>query len=247
MENSMKKMISIISVLLLVGAQAHGMDHQQLNEKFLEIARYNVHPLNGLIEAKADVNCADQWGTTALMHAARGNRLSSLNALIEANADVNRTDRDGNTALMKAAESHNTECLKALIQANANIHYSTQTGETALTQAAQDRNLPICTILVDAMLWIPNPEQKKKIIILLGLNKYRNTLGFLGFGPNFAPTFIPHLRAAIYEQNKQNFVQSVAFAEIYKIKNDSIRRKLLENYSIKPDGTSPLKKSRTHE
>ena len=51
-----------------------------------------------LIEAGADVNQVDMYGTHALINAAKGGNLSMAQILIEAGADVNKTCESNQTA-----------------------------------------------------------------------------------------------------------------------------------------------------
>ena len=96
-------------------------------------------------------------------------------------------------------------------------------------------------VFVEALLHLPNTEQQKKIVILIGLNKYRNKLNSFGFGKNFARTFKPHLRAAIYDQNKQDFENSIAYQEVNKLQDCPTKKHLLEKYSNKPNAVNENK------
>ena len=59
--------------------------------------------LRALIEANANLEAADDDGTTALIWAARKSSEPCLRALIEAHANLEATEKDGSTALMIAA------------------------------------------------------------------------------------------------------------------------------------------------
>jgi ankyrin repeat protein len=58
-----------------------------------------------------DVNIAatDNYGRTALDHAASRGHAEAVKLLLDANADVNAQDEDGWTALHRAARSGNAE------------------------------------------------------------------------------------------------------------------------------------------
>jgi ankyrin repeat protein len=58
----------------------------------------HLETVRALISAKADVNAADQEGTTARMVAARIGYLQVVKALISGNADVSAKAHDGNRA-----------------------------------------------------------------------------------------------------------------------------------------------------
>jgi hypothetical protein len=230
----MKKIIYVLYISFLVCGQVQAMDDQtQLNCALSSYAELgDLVTVNALIKAKADANYVDYKGTTALMAAASKGHLTCVQALITANAHVNYTTNfSGDTALIQAAFYDHLPCLQALIAAKANInHRDNLNKDTALTWAAKMDHSSICEALVEALLHFPNEQQKHTIITWLGLNKYRNKLQFLGLGPNFAHTFKPHLHAAIYDQNKQDFKKSIAYQEVNKISDGRTKRYLLEKY-----------------
>ena len=233
----MNKFFTPFCLLLLVGAQAAAMDHQeQLNESLLEAAKAgNLEQLKELIEAKADVNSTGEYDNTALMIAADFNHIPCVQALIEARANINQSNTYGDTALNRSALNQRLFCVQALINANANVNHPNNCGNTALSWATTWKHVSISEALAEAFLHLPNAEQQKKIVILLGLNKCRNKLNSLGFGKNFASAFKPYLRAALYDQNKHDFENSIACQEVNKLKDGLIKRNLLEKYSNKPN------------
>jgi ankyrin repeat protein len=239
----MKKLINILYISLLVCAQAHAMDNQeQLNKSLLEAAKAgNLEHLKQLIEAKADVNSTGEYGNSTLVLAIRNNHLPCVEALIAAKADVNLKNENRYTPLTQAVMCKKLSCVQALIAANVHINQPDPFGHTPLKEAARNGSQSICEALAEALLCLPNAEQQEKIVILLGLNKCRNELNSLGFGKNFASAFKPYLRAALYNQNRQNFQNSIAYQEINKLHSSSlslsgpIKKHLLEKYSNKPD------------
>ena len=73
-----------------------------------------------LIEAGADVNHANNNGTTALIFAASNGRTEVAEKLIQAGANVNLANNDGTTALIYAAWNGRTEVVTALLNGGAN-------------------------------------------------------------------------------------------------------------------------------
>jgi ankyrin repeat protein len=194
-----------------------------------------------------------------LREAAYTGNLALLKQLIEAKADVDTPGKNNVTALMQAARLGNFSCVQALIEAKAwlqmrNFNFiNSPNGETALMLASKSNNLnaqSICEIFVEASLRIANIQQKKAITTWLGLNKFRNTLGFLGLVPNFSQTFKPHLCAAIHDQNKRDFGNSFAYGTIDELKDGPIKEHLLEKYLKKSDAqlkTKQIKAGESHE
>jgi len=156
--------------------------------------------------------------------------------LINNGADVNAKDKFSNTPLMVATQALQLKTVEFLLsQEGIDVNHANSVGSTALMWAAETCFNPTCEALIEALLYIPNATQKERIIAWLGMNKCRNELNFLGLGPNFARTFKPHLCTAIYDQNKQNFEQSVACQEVNKIPYRLVKQHILEKYSNKPD------------
>jgi len=60
-----------------------------------------------LINAGADVNAKDNYGTTPLIFAAISGSTEIMQALIDKNADVNAKDRNGRTALIEVLSTEN--------------------------------------------------------------------------------------------------------------------------------------------
>jgi len=255
-ENLMKKIIKILCVSLVVCAQAHAMDNSnQVNSLLLLFAKLgDLIAVTKLIEAKANVNHTGKlFGNTALMDAISNNHLPCIQALIEAKANVNLKNENRCSPLMQAAHCSHLSCVQALIAANAHLNQPDPFGHTPFEQAAVNGSQPICEILAEALLRLANAEQQKKIVILLGLNKYRNELGSIGFGKNFASAFKPYLRAALYDQNKHNFLHSIAYQEINKLcegdlsLSGPIKKYLLEKYLTKSDAQLKAKLIKTKE
>ena len=100
------------------------------------------------------------------MRAASNGHLSCLQTLISAKAEINSPVDRIHTSLSQAAVRGQLAYLQTLIAAKANInHPHYKHGYTAIKQAQLWDQLLICEALAEAMLYIPNDEQKKKIVI----------------------------------------------------------------------------------
>ena len=85
-----------------------------------------------LINSGADVNLANNYGTTALMAAARHDNAKLCIVLIRLGADVNASCKDGDTALFSAKMHGNDDCVKLLVQHNACLYHKNEKGESVL-------------------------------------------------------------------------------------------------------------------
>lgn len=123
-----------------------------------------------LLEADADIEAKDQFGSTALMNAARKSNVEAVRVLLEASADVEAKDEDGHTALMMAArDTVNPETVKVLLHAGADVNAKSEDGTT---------------VLMDALLWgigineAPEAVEIVKLLLQAGADTgVRDTLG----------------------------------------------------------------------
>jgi len=92
-----------------------------------------------LINAGADVNAKDNYGTTPLIFAAISGSTEIMAALIDKGADVNAKDYMGRTALIEVFNSeneHTAEIIQTLIEAGADVNAKADFGNTAFIIAA---------------------------------------------------------------------------------------------------------------
>lgn len=111
------------------------------------------------------LNAHDEYGSTAVMLAAKNGKLRCLRLLIEGGMDVNATGYNGHypvtifsihpcshiTALHFAARNnHLTELIYMVEEAHANVHVEDTSGNTPLHDAARMGNLECIEVLVNA-------------------------------------------------------------------------------------------------
>jgi ankyrin repeat protein len=201
-----------------------------------------------LIAAKADVNDENQDEHTPLIYAAGSGNVFCVRELIAAKARVNYVTNNNYTALMHAARCGHKGTAEELIAADARLRWrgvkrvnslgNLEEIPSLLYWSTRSNRLEMSELVVEALLAIPNQKQKSSIIAFFALLKlkgqklecrepYRKRDFF----------FKDHLSKAIYEQNRNNFAESVASEEVAKLELFSknmacpIQSSLLKKYA----------------
>ena len=102
-----------------------------------------------LIEIGADVNDADEYGNTALMHACRDGTLDMVKYLVDKGADLNTVDEEGWNALIFACRFGTFEMVKYLVEKGADINAVDEEGWDTLLHASLNNNVEIINYLLD--------------------------------------------------------------------------------------------------
>ncbi|XP_026714057.1 M-phase phosphoprotein 8 [Athene cunicularia] len=97
--------------------------------------------LRVLIRKGAKVNGRQRNGTTALIHAAEKNFLTTVAILLEAGAYVNMQQSSGETALMKACKRGNSDIVRLMIESGADCNILSKHQNSALHFAKQCNNV----------------------------------------------------------------------------------------------------------
>ena len=92
-----------------------------------------------LLEHKADVNCKNINGSTAIFFSALDNRASIMNKLIKSKANIDMKNNSGDTPLIIAARKGSSDCVKILINSSVNIFQKNNKGETALSVKSNNK------------------------------------------------------------------------------------------------------------
>jgi hypothetical protein len=126
--------VGMVKLLLAKGAKFHGMEMAQA--AFAANPHDSLAMVTALLEAGADVNSRDEYGSTALSWASyRGNK-DVVKLLLEQPAiKLDQAGVDGDTALMAAAERGHAEIVEMLLNAGATVSITNEAGETAITRA----------------------------------------------------------------------------------------------------------------
>uniref|UniRef100_H3DE10 M-phase phosphoprotein 8 n=1 Tax=Tetraodon nigroviridis TaxID=99883 RepID=H3DE10_TETNG len=102
-----------------------------------------------LIRKGVRVNNRQKNGTTALMHAAEKNFLTTVAILLEAGSYVNAQTLTGETALMKACKRGNADVVRLLLEYGADCNISSKHKNTAMYFAKLSNNLLLCDLIKD--------------------------------------------------------------------------------------------------
>ena len=105
--------------------------------------------VNAWIKSGADVNIADEYGTTTLFIAIWKEDLITVIKLIEAGADVNIANDAGTSPLRVAVLGGLDTCLDVLVKAGADVNEDGKL-TTALIDAVRQKNINCLTILLEA-------------------------------------------------------------------------------------------------
>lgn len=102
-----------------------------------------------LIKKAVRVNGRQKNGTTALMHAAEKNFLTTVAILLEAGSYVNAQTLGGETALMKACKRGNADVVRLLLEYGADCNILSKHKNTAMYFAKLRNNLVVCDLIKD--------------------------------------------------------------------------------------------------
>nr|XP_058897450.1 M-phase phosphoprotein 8 isoform X3 [Kogia breviceps] len=100
-----------------------------------------------LLRKGAKVNGRQKNGTTALIHAAEKNFLTTVAILLEAGAFVNVQQSNGETALMKACKRGNSDIARLVIECGADCNILSKHQNSALHFAKQCNNVLVYDLL----------------------------------------------------------------------------------------------------
>ncbi|XP_066114367.1 M-phase phosphoprotein 8 isoform X1 [Saccopteryx bilineata] len=100
-----------------------------------------------LLKKGAKVNGRQRNGTTALIHAAEKNFLTTVAILLEAGAFVNVQQSSGETALMKACKRGNSDIVRLVIECGADCNILSKHQNSAMHFAKQCNNVLVYDLL----------------------------------------------------------------------------------------------------
>ena len=150
--------LSLIFFLLLAALSYGGFyyNHQQpeqYNYELYAAARDgDVEKVRLLLEAGADVNWANEFGTTPIHLAAENGHTECVRLLLAApGIDVNKADYAGDTPLIEATLCGNTECVRLLLAApGIDVNKKNKDGFTPLYWAERNNHTECARLIREA-------------------------------------------------------------------------------------------------
>jgi ankyrin repeat protein len=115
----------------------------------LRAAEGKVSGVQEMLDKGIDPNTRDQFGTTALEHAAEAGHTEVVKLLLGKGADANLKDMRGNSALMLAVWNGHTDTVKAIVSSGADVNLRNSAGLTALSIAQGKGREEIAVFLVE--------------------------------------------------------------------------------------------------
>ncbi len=97
----------------------------------------------------ANIDRANQDGTTAIIEAAERGYDEIVELLLECGADVDAKDQNADTALLLASCYEHISTVKILLVYGANVNYEDQSGYTPLIWASKQGNRELAKLLLD--------------------------------------------------------------------------------------------------
>ena len=101
-----------------------------------------------MLEAEADVNDADEYGSTPLMVAAQEGHMDVADLLIQHNALLDISKKIGRTAVHGAAFNNNGSVLNIRVDAQCDVNVVDNRGWIPLMPAAQERHNGVANLLI---------------------------------------------------------------------------------------------------
>ena len=175
----------VVTFLLnFCGTAADNCDEDGLSALMIA-SRYGLKEVVSVLIAKADVNKKTKEGMTALMEAAKNNRLEVVQSLASSGADINSTTNEHMTALMFASAHGYAEIVRFLISQDIRINACNKAGDTALVMAIQNEQLEIMQLLLEkgAAVNTQNAQGLSPLMIALSINFLEGVSLLLKFNP----------------------------------------------------------------
>ncbi len=123
-----------------------------MNIKELLFAAKNgdLEKLESLLESgNLDVDAANEYGITALFHAAKEGHYEIVKFLIDNGAEVGLGDRSETNALMNAARNGHYEIVKFLLKSGAEVNFASKDNMTALAYAIENGHSAVVKLLLE--------------------------------------------------------------------------------------------------
>ena len=170
----------------------------------------DIESIKNYIESGYDLNTQDNIGHyTALIYAAKNNKIKITKLLLNAGADLNLKDFDGHTALTRAAQNNNIGIVKLLLNSGVDFNEKDNNGNTALIWAISNNNIEIVKLLLNAGIDFNNQNDDGNTALLIAAtgDNYEIIKLLLDFGADIDKQSVggyTPLIAAACNDNKKN-------------------------------------------
>ncbi|TNN60916.1 M-phase phosphoprotein 8 [Liparis tanakae] len=151
MSSSLRSMlyIGLIGLLVFSFRTWRFKDVSGMSLSMLAAAGGQDDILRLLIRKGVRVNGRQKNGTTALMHAAEKNFLTTVAILLEAGSHANAQTLSGETALMRACKRGNADVVRLLLEYGADCNIVSKNKTGAVYFAKLGNNLTVCDLIKD--------------------------------------------------------------------------------------------------
>lgn len=130
--------------------KALAKDSDHISWFFIAVQHEYIETVKQLLEAKAEINQANNDGISPLIAAEHNGNIEIVKQLLEAKAEINQASNNGITALYLAAEHGHIETVKLLLKAKAAVNPAKNQGVTSLLVAVQNNRIEIVKQLLEA-------------------------------------------------------------------------------------------------
>lgn len=151
---------------MAAGADPDSKDYDHRRALHVAAAEGAAAAAAALLDAGADVNAADRWGSTPLRDAVAWRRLQICKLLIARGGDVHAVDRRGVNVVDAALESGSDDCLREVVNAGGTLK-GARDGATRLCAAASAGDLRLVEKLVSAGLEPDTADYDRRTALML--------------------------------------------------------------------------------
>ena len=228
--------------------------NQTLNKQLLEASEEgDINKVKQLIESGANVNHANNYGSTPLIWA---RNLEMVKYLIENGANVNHANNFGSTPLRLASENGHFDIVKYLTEHGANVNHADNDGFTPLMFASGRDDLEIVKYLTEhganvnqagnngstPLIWASSNGNSEIVKYLTEHGANVNHASNYGFTPLFLASSRGHLEIVKYliEHGVTDWSpikNNLMFQEILNKEMNKLKNELTKNYLALKKGT----------
>ncbi|GMR48433.1 hypothetical protein PMAYCL1PPCAC_18628 [Pristionchus mayeri] len=161
-----KNHLDSVRTLIQSGAHVNLIDEEDgLTPLIVAAGRGFTEIVQILIEAEAQVNSLDKFGSTSLIWAARKGHLPVVQQLLNAGAELDVQGMHSSTALMLATKGNYADVVDILLSRDANTNAVDNNGLSALGIAAREGYATICEALINSGAFVNQSDRYGNCIL----------------------------------------------------------------------------------